>query len=132
MRVAEILNAMEKDASEDLMRKVRDSIDPKKLAALEARLFRFDDLVLLDKASRTLVVDGLPNDILVRALRDTPADLREAVLSAISQRARKMIEAELSAGGNEGTAVVDEARKSIAQLAMKLASEGRITLPQRD
>ncbi|MBO6636527.1 MAG: flagellar motor switch protein FliG [Roseitalea sp.] len=131
-RVAEIMNAMQKDASETLMKKVRESIDPKKLAALESRLFRFDDMVLLEASARTLVVDGLPSDILVRALRGADADLKEAVLSSISQRARKMIESELSAGGQDTPAAIEDSRKSIAQLAMKLATEGRITLPKRD
>jgi len=132
MRVAEIMNAMQKDASETLMKSVRESIDPKKLAALESRLFRFDDLVLLEASARTLVVDGLPSDILVRALRGADSDLKEAVLSSISQRARKMIESELSGGGQDTAAAIEDARKSIAQLAMKLASEGRIALPKRD
>lgn len=131
IRVAEIMNAMEKQASETLMQSVRQSIEPKKLAALESRLFRFDDLVLLDKTACTLVVDGLPNEILVRALRGAEANLKEAVLSSISQRARKMIESELSAGAQEAPSVTEDARKSIAQLAMKLAGEGRIELPKR-
>ena len=131
LRVAEIMNAMEKTASEALMKQVREAIDPKQLAALESRLFRFDDVVLLEDRDRTLVVDGLPNDLLVRALRGAEGDLKEAVLSSISQRARKMIESELSAGGQDTQAAIDDARKQIAQLAMKLASEGRITLPQR-
>lgn len=130
-RVAEIMNAMEKVASESLMKSVRESIDPKQLAALESRLFRFDDLVLLEGAHRTLVVDGLPNDMLVRALRGVDGDLKEAVLSSISQRARKMIESELSAGGRETPAAIEDTRKQIAQLAMKLAGEGRIALPKR-
>lgn len=130
-RVAEILNAMDKQASENLMRRVRDTIEPKKLAALEARLFRFDDLVLLDDSARTTVVDGLPSDLVVRALRGTEAPLREAVLTSISPRSRKMIESELSDGGTDTQAQIDDARKSIAQLAMKLAAEGRITLPER-
>lgn len=131
LRVAEIMNAMDKSASEALMRQVRDAIDPKQLAALESRLFRFDDIVLLEDGHRTLVVDGLPSDLLVRALRGADGDLKEAVLSSISQRARKMIESELSAGGQDSPASIDEARKQIAQLAMKLATEGRITLPKR-
>lgn len=130
-RVAEIMNAMQKSTSETLMKQVREAIDPKQLAALEARLFRFDDLVLLEDGHRTLVVDGLPNDMLVRALRGADGDLKEAVLSSISQRARKMIESELTAGGQDAPATIEEARKQIAQLAMKLAGEGRITLPKR-
>lgn len=131
LRVAEIMNAMEKSASESLMKHVREAIDPKQLAALESRLFRFDDLVLLEDRDRTLVVDGLPNDLLVRALRGAGDALKEAILSSISQRARKMIESELTAGGRDTAAAIEDARKQIAQLAMKLAAEGRITLPKR-
>lgn len=131
LKVAEIMNAMEKSASESLMKHVRESIDPKQLATLESRLFRFDDLVLLEDRDRTMVVDGLPNDLLVRALRGAGGELKEAILSSISQRARKMIESELSAGGQDTAAMIEDGRKQIAQLAMKLASEGRITLPKR-
>ncbi|WP_306118257.1 MULTISPECIES: FliG C-terminal domain-containing protein [unclassified Roseitalea] len=131
MRVAEIFNAMDKQKSDELMRRVRERIEPKKLAQLEQRLFRFDDLVLLDPGARTLIVDGLPSELLVTALRNAGPDLREAALSSISQRARKMIESELSAGGQDTPAQIAEAQKTIAQLAMKLASEGRFDLPKR-
>ena len=60
-------------------------------------------------------------------MRGAEEDLKESVLSSISQRTRRMIESELEAGKAK-PAEIEQARKSIAALALRMASEGRIDL----
>ncbi len=65
------------------------------------------------------------------ALNGAPQDLREAVLSALGARARRMVEAEL--GRNEPAAAdgIQAARRAIAGAALRLAAEGRIDLSEK-
>ncbi len=65
--------------------------------------------------------------MLTLALRGAADELKENILSSISQRTRRMIEAELGAGGAK-PAEVEQARKSIAALALRMAAEGKIEL----
>ena len=65
------------------------------------------------------------------ALRGAEDELKESVLSSISQRTRRMIESELSAGKAK-PAEIEQARKSIAALALRMAEEGKIELQKSE
>lgn len=126
-RLAEILNEMKKDVSDDLLEQLTPVVGEKKVEGVKSRLFRFEDLPNISKEARTLLCDGLSTEVLTLALREADEDLKETVLSSISQRTRRMIESELSAGKARQTDI-EQARKSIAALALRMAAEGRIEL----
>lgn len=126
-RLAEILNEMKKDVSDDLLEQLTPVVGEKKVEGVKSRLFRFEDLPNISKEARTLLCDGLSTEVLTLALREADDDLKETVLSSISQRTRRMIESELSAGKARQTDI-EQARKSIAALALRMAAEGRIEL----
>jgi len=126
-RLAEILNEMKKDVSDDLLEQLTPVVGEKKVEGVKSRLFRFEDLPNISKEARTLLCDGLSTEVLTLALREAGEDLKETVLSSISQRTRRMIESELSAGKARQTDI-EQARKSIAALALRMAAEGRIEL----
>lgn len=126
-RLAEILNEMKKDVSDDLLDQLAPVIGVKKVDGVKSRIFRFEDIPTLSQQSRTLLCDGLSSEVLTLALRGTGEDLKETILSSISQRTRRMIESELGAGGAK-PADIEQARKSIAALALRMASEGKIEL----
>jgi flagellar motor switch protein FliG len=126
-RLADILNQMQKDVSDDLLEQLAPLVGDKKVDGVKSKLFRFDDIPSLSKESRTLLCDGLSTDVLTLALRDAEEELKESVLSSISQRTRRMIESELEAGKAK-PADIEQARKSIAALALRMASEGKIDL----
>jgi flagellar motor switch protein FliG len=126
-RLAEILSEMKKDVSDDLLEQLTPVVGEKKVEGVKSRLFRFEDLPNISKEARTLLCDGLSTEVLTLALREAGEDLKETVLSSISQRTRRMIESELSAGKARQTDI-EQARKSIAALALRMAAEGRIEL----
>lgn len=127
-RLAEILGEMKKGMSDDILASLTDTVGKKTADNVKSRLFRFEDIPDLDKEARTLLCDGLPTDILTMALRNTEEDLRDTILSCISQRSRRMIEAELDSPLRVKAIEIEQARKSIATLALKMAAEGRIEL----
>jgi flagellar motor switch protein FliG len=128
-RVANVLNELDKPELEEMMADLA-AAGTEDLESIRARLFSFEDVVLLDQRSRVALFDGLPAETVTNALRGANAELMEAVLSAIGARTRRMIESELSSG-TEGVPAetIQKARKQIASLAIQLAGRGSVTLP---
>lgn len=129
IRVASVLNELDKSQLDEVMQDLAEAGAPG-LDAIRAQLFAFEDVVLLGQKERVSLFDGIAADVVTTALRDADAEMTEAILSALGQRSRRMIEAELKADpGNISAADVARARKSIAAAAIRLSSQGVITLP---
>nr|WP_315925726.1 flagellar motor switch protein FliG [Mesorhizobium sp. SP-1A] len=129
MRVADVLNEMDKSQLDETMRDLEAAGTPD-LDGVKARIFNFEDLPLLPQKARVLVFDGIATDIVTLALRGATPAITEAVLSAIGARARRMIESELDQG-SEGVLPADilQARKSVVSTTIRLSREGLFELP---
>jgi len=130
-RVASVLNELDKDELEEVMVDVEAAGAPD-LETLRAKLFSFDDVVLLPQKSRVALFDSLPTERLTLALHGASPEITEAVLSAIGARSRRMIEAELKDTTTSPPADdIAKARRSIASDAIRLAGEGLVELPSQ-
>jgi flagellar motor switch protein FliG len=128
-RVANLLNELDKDVSDQLVSDLEAS-GAEGIEEVKARLFSFDDVVLLDQKSRVTLFDGLSSELVTLALRGAEAGLAEAVLSAIGARSRRMIESELTIPADSATpGEIGKARKRIAAAAIALAATGALELP---
>lgn len=129
MRVADLLNEMDKSQLDETMRDLEAAGTPD-LDGVRARIFNFEDIPLLVQKARVLVFDGLSSEVVTLALRGATPDLTEAVLSSIGARARRMIESELAQGA-EGiqTADIAQARKTVVSATIRLSREGFFDLP---
>lgn len=129
IRVASVLNEMDKEKLDEVMQDLERSGTPD-MQSLRSRLFAFEDVIQLTQKARVALFDSISTELVTLALRDAPAALTEAVLSSIGARARRMIESELSQG-SEGVAAADvvRARKAIAAGAIRMAREGAFELP---
>lgn len=128
-RVAGLLNELDKDQVDELMADLQ-AAGAKGIDAVKARLFAFDDIVLLSQKARVTLFDGLSTEIVTTALRGAPPELAEAALSAIGARSRRMVESELSVASDAVTTdEIMRARKRIAATAIGLAATGVIELP---
>ena len=65
---------------------------------------------------------------MVIALKGTEAEFREIVLQSLSSRVRKMIEQELASSEPSPQRDVNDARRSITDLALEMAGKGEIEL----
>lgn len=128
LRVAGLLNEMDKDALEEVMRDLEEA-GATDLEAIRARLFSFEDIPLLTQKARVALFDGLSTELVTLALRNCSGALGEAVLSAIGARSRRMIESELAQGVDVPAADIVRARKVIASTAIRMAGEGAFELP---
>lgn len=128
-RVASVLNEMDKANLEEVMQDL-EATGASDIDAIRARLFAFEDVVLLTQKARVMLFDGIGTEVVTLALRNAEPAMTESVLSAIGARSRRMIEAELSTEvGNVNADDISRARKSIAAAAIKLAGEGAFELP---
>ena len=130
VRVASVLNELEKDQLDEIIGDMR-SAGTRDVEAIQARLFSFEDIVKLSQKARVTLFDGLATDVVTLSLRNCEGELREAVLSSIGARARRMIESELSMQvAGIPPADIARARKTIASTALRLASEGLLELQE--
>ncbi|MDW6024454.1 flagellar motor switch protein FliG [Mesorhizobium sp. BAC0120] len=128
-RVANVLNELEKDKLEEMMRDLEAS-GASDLDGIRARLFAFEDILLLTQKARVTLFDGISTELVTLALRGAEPAMTESVLSSIGARSRRMIEAELATDiGNISSDDISRARKSIASAAIRLAGEGAFELP---
>lgn len=128
-RVASLLNELDKSVLDELVSDLEES-GVEGIEQVKARLFTFEDIIMLDQKARVTLFDGLSTELLTMALRGASRDLTEAVLSSIGARSRRMIEAELGMTSDAATpAEIARARKRIAATAIGLAASNVIDLP---
>ncbi|MEZ5811862.1 MAG: flagellar motor switch protein FliG [Rhizobiaceae bacterium] len=132
VRVANVLNELDRENMEEVFDDLANDTDPDNIAAVKSLLFRFEDITALSGAARSTIFDGIATDMVVTALRGAEGDLSEAVLSSLGQRTRRMIESELANEIAVKADTVAAARREIASTAIRLASEGRIALPSAE
>lgn len=126
--VANILNQLEKSEIDEMLASLN-GLDPEDLEKIKSKLFVFEDIPRLSTRARLLLFDDIPSDTVIAALRNADQQTTETILSALSQRSRRMVEAELKSPNDMiSQADITNARRTIAQQAIKLAGEGKISL----
>jgi flagellar motor switch protein FliG len=126
-RLAGIINGLDPEEAEDAMRALEQT-RPKDAAIVKTMLFSFNDLPRLSERARALLFDRASIDIVVMALRGTEADFRDAVLSSMPSRGRRLVEGELNSGAFAPPQDVAKARKAIAEIVLGMASRNEIEL----
>ncbi len=125
-RVADILNRLTPEQAEDVLVAIAE-VKPEDAAQLRTKMFSFNDVVMLSAKARSVLFDKVPSEQIVLSLRGTDAAFRDAVLSTLGARARRLVENEL----NSGTAAQKEiaaARKAISSLVLDMVERGDIEL----
>lgn len=128
VRVAEIMNELPKEDVESLLGKL-ETVSKVAADKVRPKIFLFEDLAAMPQRSRVTLFNDISADIITTALRGSDETLREAVLSAVGARQRRMIESDLASGQGAGSArEIAVARRTIAQEAIRLAGLDQITL----
>jgi flagellar motor switch protein FliG len=95
---------------------------------IKALMFTFDDLIKLDTASTQTLMRHVDKDNLKIALKGASDGVRQFFLSAMSQRAAKMLVDDMQALGPVRLRDVDEAQTTLVTLAKDLAAIGEIMI----
>ena len=128
--LAEVVNRLDKESSEEILESLR-ATRPKDAAALEKLLFAFSDLPSLPLKSRLTLFDAVDSEVMVRALRGASDEIVDLVLSSLGARARRMAEAELKQDVKLHKDEIEGARRQIAKEALRLAGEGKLVLREQ-
>ncbi|MEA2520003.1 MAG: flagellar motor switch protein FliG [Chloroflexota bacterium] len=91
-------------------------------------LFVFDDLLKLDDRTIQLVLKEIDSKDLALALRGTADEVKERILSNISQRAAEMVRDEMTLMPPQRRRVVEEAQSKVVAAVRKLEDAGMIAL----
>ena len=126
-RIAGIINNLDPDEAADAMRAIGEA-RPKDAAAIKSMLFSFNDLPALSERARALLFDRASIDVVITALRGTDHEFRNAVLSSMPSRGRRLVEGELASGAAAPPREVAKARKTIADIVLGMAARNEIEL----
>ena len=126
-KVVEVMNELAKPQVEELLGQL-ETVSPADAARVRPKIFLFDDIVAMPLKSRVTLFNDLSSEVITMALKGADDAVKEAALSSIGARQRRMIESELGGETPGGARDIAVARRSITQEAIRLAATGTITL----
>jgi flagellar motor switch protein FliG len=127
---AAIVNELPAETGDDLLGKIAES-DEAAASRIREALFTFEDLLRIAPRDLGGLMRTIQSEALVTALQTATTELRDHLLGALSQRAAATLRDDLSAASPKRLAEVEAAQREIVDAAMKLASEGKLTMPRR-
>jgi flagellar motor switch protein FliG len=74
---------------------------------------------------------SVQSETLITALQTATTELRDHLLGALSQRAASTLRDDLASASPKRLSEVEAAQREVIDSAMKLAAEGKLTLPGR-
>jgi flagellar motor switch protein FliG len=126
-KVAAIVNQMEGNQIDEILRAVAET-EPAIAEDLKGMLFTFEDIPSLSPRARAILLDQVPTDRLILALRGADDNMRNAILPSLSARMRRMVESELGSGEPPPRREILRAQRIIAETVLKLSESGLIDL----
>ena len=124
---AEIINNAVRTVEKRVMPEIG-KIDKKLAKELEAEMFKFEHLYVLDAKTMGQLLREIENDMLIDALKGIPEDEREPFFAAMSTRAADGVRDEIEARGRVRKADVQVAQAGVIAVAKRLAADGTIVL----
>lgn len=124
---AEILNYLSASDEETIVNSLRNT-DGDLTARIVEEMFVFDNMADLEDTAIQLVLKDIETSTLTIALKGAADDLREKFFRNMSNRAADMLREDIDAQGPVRISKVEEAQKSIVEVARRLAEAGQITL----
>ena len=95
---------------------------------VRSRMFVFGDIVLLEDRAVQLVLRSVEGASLAVALKSTPDEVREKILTNLSERARENLVEEMELLGPTRMSSVEEARAGIVKAIRHLEESGQIVI----
>ena len=125
--VAEMLNRLDSTSSRGILTHI-DQQDTNLAETIRHLMFVFEDLLLIDPLGLKEVLAKVDRKILTVALKGTSEQLRNQVLSSMSQRGADMLKEDMDALGPIKIKEVDAAQQQIIAVVRQLESEGVLSL----
>jgi len=127
-QIAMVLNQLDKSELDEVLASL-ESLKAEDLSGIRAGMFTFEDISRLTDRARLLLFDSIPSEIIIKALCGASPELVETILASLSQRTRRMVEAEITIPDEQlSQADILRARREIANTALALANQDIINL----
>jgi flagellar motor switch protein FliG len=127
---AKIVNELSSEAGDELLGKIAEH-DEAVASRIREALFTFEDLLQIAAKDLGNLLRAVQSDSLITALQTATTELRDHLISALSQRAASTLRDDLASASPKRLSEVEAAQRECVEAAMKLASEGKLTLPSR-
>ncbi|SHE70326.1 flagellar motor switch protein FliG [Marinitoga hydrogenitolerans DSM 16785] len=124
---AEIMNNIDRTVSKNIFDRLSES-DPKLSEEIRKKMFVFEDILKLDDRTIQRILREVDTRDLTLSLKGASEDLKEKILTNMSQRAAQMIQEELEFMGPVRLKDVDEAQQRIVAIIRKLEESGEIII----
>jgi len=125
--VADVLNAMDKTVSRDLLTNLENR-NPELTMSIRKKMFTFEDMLLLSGSSIQRIMREIDMRDLTVALKKASAPLKNLLLGNISRRAAESVQEEIAFLGAVKARDVEAAQFRIIDAVRKLEAEGEIEL----
>lgn len=127
---AELINYMSSTDEDAVVTNLRE-LDPDLAQRIVDEMFVFENLMEIEPSAIQLILKEIDTATLTIALKGATEELRDTFMSNMSNRAAEMLRDDLEAQGPIRMSRVEEAQKSILQVARRLAEAGQFSLSRR-
>jgi len=128
---AEILNSVSSETEKRVFESFKD-LDGDMSDKIQEKMFVFENLLALDDRGMQLLLRGIAQDKVVKALKGASEEIQEKVFRNVSKNASDMMRDDLQATGPMRLKDVEDVQKEIMAIAQRLADEGQISLGGKD
>jgi flagellar motor switch protein FliG len=125
--VAEMLNRLDSASSRGILDHIEQQ-DTNLAETIRHLMFVFEDLLLIDQLGLKEVLAKVDRKNLTIALKGTSEQLRNHILSCMSQRGADMLREDMDALGPVKIKEVDAAQQQVIALVRELESQGVLSL----
>jgi flagellar motor switch protein FliG len=125
--VAEMLNRLDSTSGREILDHI-DQQDTNLAETIRHLMFVFEDLLLIDPLGLKEVLAKVDRKVLTIALKGTSEQLRNHMLSCMSQRGADMLREDMEALGPVKIKEVEQSQQQIIALIRQLESEGVLSL----
>jgi len=127
--VAELLNRLDSSVSKEILETIGQQ-DEKLVEQIRHLMFVFEDLLLIDHNGIKELLAKVDRKLLTVALKGTSEQLKNHLLSAMSQRGREMLLEDMEALGPVKIKEVEAAQQAIIAVARELEAQGVLSLKE--
>jgi flagellar motor switch protein FliG len=125
--VAEVLNRLDSSTSREILDHMQQQ-DPNLVETVRHLMFVFEDLLLIDPMGLKEVLGKVDRKVLTVALKGTSEQLKNQMLSCMSQRGAEMLKEDMEALGPIKIKEVSAAQQQIIAVVRQLEAEGVLNL----
>ncbi|MBW1919654.1 MAG: flagellar motor switch protein FliG [Deltaproteobacteria bacterium] len=125
--LANILNKVDRKTEEHILSRIEEE-DSDVAEHVRQKMFVFEDLLGVDNRGFRQILQNVENQVLIKALKTASDEMKNKVLSNLSERAAEMLKEDMEVLGPVRLKEVEKAQQEIIKVASKLEEEGKIVL----